>query len=1219
MKRNEPNQPAQPASRAGEQNHQTITGSVERVTFHNEENGYSVLRFYAQGQAEPITVIGNFSAVSPGESLRLTGWWTTHPQYGDQFKVVDYAVTRPATVAGIQKYLGSGLIKGVGPITARRIVEHFGERTLEVIEGDISRLSEVKGVSRKRIEMIRKTWEEQRAIKDVMLFLQSHSVSTHFAVKIYKQYGNDSISVVEKTPYRLAAEVYGIGFKTADQIARNLGMPVDAEERLRAGLQYVLSAATEEGHCYLPAHDLIKRSADALEVKDEARLDTSLGKMLDDGLLKTEEIEQEQAIYLPPLWQAERGIARRVKALVEKPVRIDAKRVESWLDRFTAKRGIELSAEQRQAIHRAAGNHILILTGGPGTGKTLSLRAMVELFQAMGKEVALASPTGRAAQRLSEVTGREAKTIHRLLDFDPTTMQFKRNDVWPLDADVVIVDEASMIDVVLANSLLKAVDERSQLILVGDVDQLPSVGPGAVLKDLINSGVVPVARLTQIFRQAAESLIIQNAHRINRGEFPLLVKPGEQRSDCYFIEAEEPHEIVDLIVNSVARSLPKSFGYDPLKDIQVLSPMNRGRVGANHLNDELQAALNPPGVAGVAGAGKTEMNRGSRVLRAGDKVIQRVNNYKLEVFNGDLGTIEAIDLEDQMVAVRFADRLVSYDYGDLLELGHGFCVSVHKCVAAGTWLFTEHGLQPIENFWPAGNGLCHQQLRLKVKGRDGWTECSQIYKGEEESVITIKTNYGYSLSGSFRHPILVFDSVPGELVWKKLPEIKYGDLIPIQRGQYAFPSSQLSTADFCVQDRPIGNRQPCRIPTMVTRELGAFLGYLVGDGSYTSRKDGDIRFTNSDQRLVEDFHCLIRELFGLEMKLNRSTANHRTQTWYLVNRTLRDFLLYLGLDYSSAGCKEVPHAILRSPREVQAAFLRSLFDCDGSASGNGTRVVLATASARLAEQVQMMLLNFGIISRVITNRIRTPVHGDRDYYRVEFYGRNLMLFAQEIGFSQEHKAEQLKAMIHRTENGSGKTNIDVIPNGRKLIQSLRSDVTGLLPAIKSTQGRKGEGFWGRLPYQPARAFDDLCRGRFRLNYYHLDFLLPILHKEWPELEDADSYRRLFALQNSRFFFDTVAEITQGQGVVYDLTVPGAENFTTNGFISHNSQGSEYPAVVIPLHTQHYLMLSRNLLYTALTRAKKTVVIIGTTKAIGMAMSNMEATHRFTGLSKELKD
>ncbi len=651
---------------------QTITGSVDRVTYHNEQNGYTVLRLHLQGYDEPVCVTGNFSSISPGESLRLSGWWTTHPQYGEQFKAIDYAVVRPATIAGIQKYLGSGLIKGVGPVTAKRIVDHFGNQTLEIIESDISRLAEVKGIARKRIEMVQKAWAEQRAIKEVMLFLQSHMVSTHFAVKIYKQYSNEAISVVEKTPYRLASEVYGIGFKTADQIARNLGVAVDAAERLQAGLQHVLSQATEEGHCYLPGVELIKRSAETLNVEDRSKLDSILEKLLNEGLLKIEQEESQPAIYLPPLWQAERGIARRLKVLLEKPVHVDSRRVEDWLDRFKEKRGIDLSQEQREAIHRATAERVMILTGGPGTGKTSALRAMVSLFFAMGKRVLLASPTGRAAQRLSEVTGREAKTIHRLLEFDPSQMAFKRNEAWPLEADVVIVDEASMIDLILANNLLKAVDPGSQLVLVGDVDQLPSVGPGTVLRDLINSEVVPVTRLTRVFRQASESLIIQNAHRINRGEYPRLVRPGESQSDCYFIEAAEPEEIVRLIVKSVTQSLPHRFNYDPMREIQVLSPMNRGQAGTNNLNEVLQAALNPPG------SGKIEYRRGARLFRNGDKVIQRVNNYKLEVFNGDMGTIEWIDLEDQMIAVRFADRLVSYDYADVLELGHGFAVTVHK-------------------------------------------------------------------------------------------------------------------------------------------------------------------------------------------------------------------------------------------------------------------------------------------------------------------------------------------------------------------------------------------------------------------------------------------------------------------------------------------------------------------------------------------------------------
>lgn len=667
---------------------QVLTGSVDRVTYHNDENGYSVLRLNVAGMPDPVTVIGSFSAVTPGEQLRLTGWWSMHPKYGEQFKSTSYQVLRPATIAGIQKYLGSGLIKGVGPVTARRIVDHFGEGTLDIIEQDIDRLGEVNGIAAKRIELIKRAWAEQQAVKQVMLFLQSHGVSTHFAVKIFKQYGQESIEVVERNPYRLASEVYGIGFRTADQIARNLGLAADAPERLEAGLRYVLSEAADEGHCYLPREVLQERAVDILNLApgDLAAGDLDAGPVRENlaaivvRMIAANELRQElkgvdDAIYLPSFWQAEHSLARRLLLLLEQPLVFDRawqSRIESWLDRYAGQRRLELSAEQHQSILEAASRRLLILTGGPGTGKTTTLRAMVELFLAMGKRVALGSPTGRAAQRMAEVTGQEAKTIHRLLEFDPSQMAFKRREENPLDADVVIIDEASMIDLLLANSLLKAVAPHAQLVLVGDVDQLPSVGPGKVLQDLISAGVIPVARLTQVFRQAAESLIIQNAHRINRGDFPRLVTPGTEKSDCYFIEIEDPAAIVDALVKSVVSSLPKSFGYDPLRDIQVLTPMNRGQVGANSLNNLLQEALNP------SIPGHPELVRGSRSLRVGDKVIQRVNNYKLEVFNGDMGTIEAMDLIDQLVAVRFGDRLVTYDYADLMELAHGYCVTVHK-------------------------------------------------------------------------------------------------------------------------------------------------------------------------------------------------------------------------------------------------------------------------------------------------------------------------------------------------------------------------------------------------------------------------------------------------------------------------------------------------------------------------------------------------------------
>lgn len=624
-----------------------------------------------------VTIVGNFANIQAGQTLQLTGLWRDHPQYGAQFQVSHYRETKPATLTGIEKYLGSGLIKGVGPVTAKRIVAHFGLETLDIIENHTERLIEVPGIAKKRIKMIQSAWQTQKAIKEVMLFLQSHGVSTTYAVKIFKQYGNTAIAKVTNNPYQLATDIYGIGFVTADAIARNLGIAPDSEYRYRAGIIHVLGEAAEDGHCFLPQAELIEQTVQRLSFKSHQPSEQAIASLLvrmgmEEQLIMQGNREHQFVYYQPSFYYSEQNLAAQLHHLLARPVVVDLPRVRNWIERFTQAKGIELSPQQQQAVEMAASQRVTILTGGPGTGKTFCTRTIVALWKAMGKSIVLASPTGRAAMRLSEVAGMEAKTIHRLLEFDPKTMKFKRDADNPIEAIAIVVDEASMLDLFLAHSLLKAIPPDAQLLLVGDIDQLPSVGPGNVLHDAIASEQIPVVRLTQVFRQAAASYIVSNAHRINSGQYPLLEPVSlTPSSDCLWLGAPEPQYGVQGIQELVADVIPK-LGFDPARDVQVLCPMTRGEVGTRNLNGVLQALINPPSTS------KAEIKSGSIVLRVGDRVIQQVNDYDREVFNGDLGTIAAIDKEEQEVTVQYQERLVTYDYADLNEITLAFATTIHK-------------------------------------------------------------------------------------------------------------------------------------------------------------------------------------------------------------------------------------------------------------------------------------------------------------------------------------------------------------------------------------------------------------------------------------------------------------------------------------------------------------------------------------------------------------
>lgn len=660
-----------------------IRGVVERITYQNPENGYTVLKCAVKSYKELVTVIGSLLDVNVGSVLLIYGNWKVDSRYGRQFAAESWEETLPATVFGIEKYLGSGLIKGVGPKYAKKIVAQFGIETLEVIETDISRLQEVDGIGKKRIKMIRDSWERQKEIKNVMLFLQDHGVSTSFAAKIYRQYGNESLDKMKENPFQMADDIWGIGFKTADGIAQKLGFAKEAYVRLRSGIMYTLSNLADEGHVFAYQEQLIAKAAELLEA-EESSIVMTLDQMIADKDLicetvdyKTDQAEMK-AIYLPAFYYAEAGVAGKLKRLAQSPATdrlwhalMDARQktgnesLSIDVGKIQEKVDMKYDEIQADAIRKAAVSKVMVLTGGPGTGKTTTTQGIIAAYRSFGLKILLAAPTGRAAKRMTEATGLEAKTIHRLLECKPPE-GYQKNEDNPLDGDVLIIDECSMIDMILMNALLKAIPEGMRLILVGDIDQLPSVGAGNVLRDIIDSGVFPVVRLTRIFRQAQSSRIIMNAHAINEGKFPDI--SNGKNTDFFYIEKEDPEEAVQEIVRLVKNNLPRYYK-TPWNHIQVLTPMQKGIVGAANLNLALQEALNPQGDG---------LRRGGYLFRTGDKVMQIRNNYEKEIFNGDIGTVESVDLQERTLKVNFDQHIIEYEASELDELVHAYATTIHK-------------------------------------------------------------------------------------------------------------------------------------------------------------------------------------------------------------------------------------------------------------------------------------------------------------------------------------------------------------------------------------------------------------------------------------------------------------------------------------------------------------------------------------------------------------
>ena len=648
-----------------------LSGLVERVTFHSSETGFCVLRVKVRGHRDLVTVLGSAADIHSGEYVQASGRWERHREHGMQFRALFLQVTAPTSLEGIERYLGSGMIKGIGPHFAKRLVKTFGDAVFDVIEKTPERLREVEGIGQVRLKRITAGWADQKAIREIMVFLQSHGIGTSRSVRIFKTYGADAIPLVKENPYRLARDIRGIGFKTADQLAQRLGIPKESMLRARAGISYALMEAVADGHCALPEENLLTLAEELLEI-GRGTLAEALALEAAEGGVVIDHIGDTTCVFLPHLRKAEDVVAsiiRRQQVGTPPWPLIDQIKALPWVE---AQLGVTLAPGQRDAVRLALSSKVLVITGGPGVGKTTIIRSILHILKAKGVTPLLAAPTGRAAKRLGESTGLEAKTIHRLLEFNPKEGGFLRGNDLPLDCDLLVLDEASMVDVPLMAAVLKALPEQAALLVVGDVDQLPSVGPGQVLADLIGCGVVPVARLTEIFRQAAASQIIVNAHRVNRGAMPELAAPTGALSDFIFVEAADPEDAAAKVVKVVSERIPARFGFNPIRDVQVLCPMNRGGVGARSLNLDLQTALNPQR------QDQPVVERFGFTYRVGDKVMQIQNDYEKDAFNGDIGFVAAIDTDEAEVLIDFDGRQIVYEFGELDEVVLAYATTIHK-------------------------------------------------------------------------------------------------------------------------------------------------------------------------------------------------------------------------------------------------------------------------------------------------------------------------------------------------------------------------------------------------------------------------------------------------------------------------------------------------------------------------------------------------------------
>jgi len=1121
--------------------------------------------------------------VKANDPVRLEGRWADHPKYGRQFEAEFMGHDLEMSPDGLANFLANHPnIKGIGPAKARLIADRFGAGFDAAIRTSPEAVAAAAKVPVETALELQRIWLANSDFNAAMAYLAAYGLTHHQVTTLVGKFGSQVVPILERDPYVLIREIPGFGFKRVDKIARKMGTPKDLPSRIRAGVQYCVLAALDDGDCWVEYEDLLDR-ANALLVMDtlDSRqvIEGHLEALIADGILLSLAFER-LVVADPEIHRMESELAAILKS-AHQPAPHAVKEVERLLDA----EGGELNPEQREAVRNALTYSISLMTGGAGSGKTYAVSTITSIAERLELKVVLAAPTGKAAKRLEEVVGHEASTIHRLLGFNGHT--YSRDALNPIEADILAIDEVSMVEVPLAWRLFQAIDRsKTAVVLVGDHNQLPPVGPGNLLRDLVKSRAIPTAVLTQIIRQAGT--LKENSTAILSGEVrpTCEVKNGARRPWYVINKFTDRDDVRRMLLLLFEEVLGERLGYDLIRDVQVLTPTHKGPLGTLELNIELQRLLQKK----LFGFDVPAVEPGHRPrLYPGDKVIQTKNDYELGVMNGAMGVAATVGPRNETVTVQFDDHEVEYSSTDAQELSLAYAVSIHKCVSGDTLIATRSGLRPIREL---AQGLSAGEFRgdvLPIAGRSGWVETDQVYAGGVQPTLRVTTRAGYTIEGSHRHPVLVA-TPEGHCVWRRLPDLRKGDVMVLRRGVSA-AGAYVDTRIF-VPTR-ITNPRLGKIPPFINEELGWLLGVLVGDGNQTDRDDGRVEVSKGDLAFLLRAADAAERLLGVKPRVRKRRDG--LPSFYFHGRLVREFLAWVGLDYVTAPAKVVPWAILRSPLSVQRSFLRGLFDTDG---GVNHLVHFTTTSAQLAFEVQQLLLNHKIISRRYLIHGKDPVRGYSAAYRIDITGDEQRYFRESIGFSHPAKRRRLEDLRAGNEALWARSSRGTIPHGRQLAAELRSEM-------------RRSGGWSRYVGSVGSLLSRIVNGAAHLSIWHARYIVAIV----PRVQDfGPAGAEIARIVADGLFFDPVVSIEPAQAEVFDLHVPKGHAFVGNGFVNHNSQGSEFPCAVVIAHKSHSFMHHRNLLYTAVTRAKESVIILGDRWGIENCAAKCQVDRRNTFLS-----